>query len=356
MSYQEAKQIVSGKIPPWQKVLGTASDIIKEGKGFSKGFSNAYTFGASELASNMGKNLGESIVPLSSEKQSLADAEYNKIVNPETSGAGEALGFGTGAFGQLAVNAPKALGKLASNLEIGKVKKIQQAFGPWVKGYTSKYGKSFKKGIRDVIKGGNKEELIKEVQRIFNPLRRSDGFKDLPSKTQSAVEKVYRQEATTRDVLNAGNRVRKYGAKLDETGNLARETTGKLKNIVKKESKEFAKADKEYGPFSGTKRVMEKFKPGLKGQGEFGTQAGTKLLRNIKTSQPGDIAAMERFGKETGIDIVGPAKAASTARGVGQFLKKSAPIAFGLGAGGSAAFLAAKKYLMGNGGYNGYPE
>ena len=346
MSYQRAKQLVGGNIPPWQKVLDAATSFGKEAQGFSQGFADAYTFGATNLA----EKAAEKLVPLPEE----AESKYQEIVNPKTSGIGEALGFGTGAFGQLAVNMPKSISHIIKNAEIGKVQKVQKAFGPWVKKYTGEYGKAFRGGVKDVIKKQGTGAPAKEVKRAFDPLRRSDTYKDLPSKTQNAIEKVYSPNAKPRDVLNAANRLRKspVAKKFDESGNLVRETGKKLKNIVKKQSPEFAKVDREYGEFSGVKKVMEKFKPGAKGQGEFGTQSGTKLLRNIDKAEPGDISAMERFGKETGINIVGPAKLASKARGIGSLIKKSAPWA----GGGGAGYLLAKKLLGNQGGYNNYNQ
>ena len=340
MSYQRAKQLVSGNIPPWQKVVDSAmsmgaAPLLPQSMEEFQDIPN--------IASNVAADF--TTVPFTD----IGPRKFIDIPEPQTEYGGEmrtAAGLSGLALG--GVKAAKGIDDLIKNKEIQKVQNIQKNFGPWVKKYTTEYGKSFRGGVKNVIKGSKEfgndpKDLVKKVQRIFNPVKRSDGFQDLPGKTQKAINAVYGDNVKPREVLNAANRLRKspQAKKFDETGNLVRETGNKLKNVVKEKSPAFSEVDRKYGEFSGTKKVMEKFRPGYKGQGEYGTQAGTKMLRNINKAEPGDIKAMERFGNETGMNIVGPAKLAAGVRGIGSLIKKAAPWA----GGGGAGYLLAKRLL-----------
>jgi len=352
--YLRAKQLTGRQIPPWQKIMDS---VQNSGAG-------AFVPGSMEELQDIPKIAGSvaadyATVPFTD----FGPRKFMNVPEPQTE-YGQNIKFAADVAPLVVggVQAAKGIDNLIRGMETGKVQKIQQAFGPWVKKYTNEYGQKFRGGVKEVLKGAKTEKaleksvgsgpsltrkgegLIKEVKRAFNPLRRSDAYQDLPNKTQKAIEKVYSGDMKPRDVLNAANRLRKspMHSKLDETGALAREATKKLKNIVKKESPEFSRVDREYGEFSGVKNVMQKFRPDLKGQGQYGTAQGTRILRNINKREPGEIEAMSRFGKETGTNIVDSAKFASMARGVSKFLERALPIGAGIGGGG---YLFGKKFL-----------
>lgn len=327
MSYERAKQITTGKIPPWQSVL---QSVQKVGAGAFVPSSQEELSDIPRIASSVASDY--TTIPFTD----IGPRKFMDIEEPKTEyGEGIRTAFDVAPIIAGSVQGASGIGRFIRGKEIKKVQKIQQSFGPWVKKYTNEYGEALRGGIKRVLKGG-KEEALTEAKRAINPLRRSDSYQDLPAKTRGAIEKLYGENVSPRDVLSASNRIGKSSSSFDKTGALARDTIKKLKQIVKDRSPEFKKVDSEYGGFTGVRDVMEKFKPNLKGQGKYGTSSGTKLLRGIDKRQPSELEAMERFGKETGISIVGPAKLASLVRKVGNF------IPWLIGAGG-AGYMASKK-------------
>lgn len=342
MSYEEAKQIISGKVQPWQKLMDSAlsmgaGPLIPRTSDEVKDLGNV----ASSVAADY------TTVPFTD----LGPRKFMDVPEPETEyGQQMKAGLDIAPLVVGGVQGVRGISNGIRKAEIGKVKDIQKKFGPWVKKYTKEYGDELRAGIKSTLK--NPQGALDEVKKIFNPLRRSDQYQDLPAKTRTAIDKVYDTNAKPRDVLNAANRLRKspQAKKFDELGSMVRDAGNKLKGIIKKQNPKFAQKDREYAEFSGVRKVMEKFKPGNKGQGDYGTQAGTKILHNIKKAEPGDISAMERFGRENRMDIVGPAKLAANVRGAGNAIGKALPWA----GGGGAGYLLLKKLFDGVKGDSGY--
>src|SRR3990167_4164631 len=76
------RQRVTGKIPPWQRVLETATTVGKEIGEFPRGFAEIYTLGLEPRARSLGQKAAEALVPGPTPPGIFDERE------PETSGVG----------------------------------------------------------------------------------------------------------------------------------------------------------------------------------------------------------------------------------------------------------------------------
>lgn len=345
MSYEEAKQLVAGKVPPWQKVLDTAKSIYNTQDQFMTGFSDSYTMGATKLARGLADKAVGAVFP---------NQEEDLTPEPEM-GVPYAAGSVTGIFPNPFV---KAMGEVPAAMESAKVNKIQKAFFPWAKENYSKYGKALKDSTKKLISQGKLQVPPKEAEAIISPIKYAEEAvkKQLPKKALEVSERVsenidkltpknlIQEKARLNRALSVGER---SGKVTTERSRVIKDVIGKIDDYVGKNMPDMAKPKQDYAEFSSVKKVMERFKPEQANVGKLGTSSGTKILRNINKMQPSDIEALNRFGADTGINIVGPAKVASTARNVGNVVKKSIPFVSGAGATLGGMYYLLKK-LTGN--------
>lgn len=314
MSLEQLKEEFEGKITPWNSLLDKAKGFGKQAEGFRRGFESAYTFGATDLADTLAKK----IVPLPEEVEPMED-DIN---------IGTVLG---GLIGGVKSPITSIFGKIAPGMETRKVQKIQKSFFPWVKKHTTEFGQAQRTGLKRLISGGKASTTAGETDAIFEPLFR-DVAEQLPKKAKDVIERVKGKPVGIKQLISEKARLKRSLTVAERTGKASTERSRMIKNTVKNIDRyvnpklpEVTALKPEYSKYTKVRGFMEKmFSPEEAHYGKLGTAKGTETLRNINKLQPAEIEALESFGKETGLNIVGPAKFASGLRSTGKTIAKYA--------------------------------
>src|SRR3990167_1225789 len=248
------RQRVTGKIPPWQRVLETATTVGKEIGEFPRGFAEIYTLGLEPRARSLGQKAAEALVPGHTPPGIFDERE------PETSGVGRRV-------------LPSILMGMAAGKGIAKAG--TKLFG--LKGRIKEV-----RGIEDIIptlqkfKGTLSQETgqIKRVGKILKErtARASEklGFQ-AKEKIPTEVDKLFKE---------SGKVFEKGLGKLQST--LADED---LANILTKAAREHGAELIEGTPGHGLMQLDRKF--GLKAQPEEGV-----IQTVVKKYSPTEVQAL----------------------------------------------------------------